>query len=270
MGRRGRCPGSPQAAPRTTACRDEAAPPVRLSARPAGRIARRLLVGAGLVVALWAFGALDRAHADALPARAHGGLVHSSAGLTRPVGRTARLVREAPPRRTTVRSLHRRLGLPRIARTTKAVGLPVIPHAVVSQKRAITAHLTTSGRGEPGCVRSRTARVPTTAHRQTTYAPSTGPPRAGARYARSPLRSKPTGAITHNPPRQTLRAGLAAPVPAPVSGSGEADRGGGKTPSGTGDAPSLARPSSELWTIARQPAVAVRRIRADQPSFSPD
>jgi hypothetical protein len=63
---------------------------------------------------------------------------------------------------------------------------------------------------------------------------------------------------------------LAAPVPAPVSGSGESDFSGGKTSSGTGDVPRISLPVSGLWSIASQPAVRAIRNIADKPSFSPD
>ena len=81
---------------------------------------------------------------------------------------------------------------------------------------------------------------------------------------------KATGTITHAPRPRAERMGLAAPVPAPVSGSGETDCSGGKTSSGAGDTPHISLPVSGLWSIASQPAMRASRNIADKPSFSPD
>ena len=69
MGTHERCPGRPSA-PRTTTCQEsvtQATPPDLRTLHPALRtFARRLLAGAGLVLAFWAFTALSQAHADVL------------------------------------------------------------------------------------------------------------------------------------------------------------------------------------------------------------
>lgn len=276
MGRHPRCPGSPQAAPRTTGCHEEALLSGRSSTWPARRLARRLLVGAGLVVALWAFGALGRAHADTVPPRT---ALIPAAAQPRPILRTIRIAGENPLYRATVRRLPHRLVPPPIDPIAKPPPLPPIRHAVVPKRQAAPYRKETGGGPGTGCVRPRTPISLTPARRRATHAPSTGPlpPTAAARPvvaavrpAPAPLRLKPTGTITHGRPDRIAGVDLAAPVPAPVSGSGGTDGGGVKTPSGTGDVPSFGRPPSGPWTIVPQPAARARRNLADQPSFSPD
>lgn len=276
MGRRDRCPGSPQAAPRTTGCHDEALLSGWSATGPARRLARRLLIGAGLVVALWALGSLGRAHADTVPPRT--ALIPALA-QPRATVRTIRTVADNPLYRATVRRLPRRLVLPPVDPITKTPPLPLIRHAVVPKPQAAPYRNESAGRRDTGCVRPRSPTALPPAHRQATHAPSTRPPPpktvarpvvAVGRPASAPMRLKPTGTITHGRPDRIAGVDLAASVPAPVSGSGGTDGGGVKTPSGTGDVPSFGRPPSGPWTIVPQPAARARRNLADQPSFSPD
>lgn len=80
MGTHERCPGRPSA-PRTTTCQESVTQdtPADLRTHHSALcvLARRLLAGAGLVLAFWALTALSQAHADVLPP-------HSSA-VPRPV-----------------------------------------------------------------------------------------------------------------------------------------------------------------------------------------
>ena len=83
-------------------------------------------------------------------------------------------------------------------------------------------------------------------------------------------RLKPTGVITHAPKRPAVRAAPATPVSAPVSGSGESDCAGGKTPTGAGDVTCVSLRAPGLWSIARRLTVRAGRYVAGKPSFSPD
>lgn len=255
-------------------------------------VVRRLLVGVGMLVGFWAFGALSQAHADGFPPRSYASQQARSA-LRLPSSVTAHPLREtvphllrtarrpvAPARTAVERIRHVRLahrvGLPPVAEIPRAVGRPI-------------AGLHGAARGDPsgssgpygeGChpppADPPPNRPPPPLHRVVPKAAPAvrghphRPVTAPDRVMPPPQRMKPTGTITHTPRPRAERMALAAPVPAPVSGSGESDSSGGKTSSGTGDVPRISLPVSGLWSIAAQPAITASRIIADKPSFSPD
>jgi hypothetical protein len=259
-------------------------------------VARRLLIGVGVLAGFWAFGAFSQAHADAFPPRSSASQQARSA-LRPPSRITAHPLREtvshllrtarrpvtpastAAERVRPVRLAHR-VGLPPVAEVPKAAGRPI-------------AGLHGGARGDPsgssgrqrdgGCHPPPTdpppKNPPPPLHRVVPHAAKAAPAVRGHPHrpvtapdhvTPPPQRMKPTGTITHAPRPRAERMALAAPVPAPVSGSGGSDCSRGKTSSGTGDVPRISLPVSGLWSIAPQPAITASRISADKPSFSPD
>jgi hypothetical protein len=352
MGRNDRCPGSPRPAPRATICQkiDETAMRPLRAARAvcrnsAGRIARHLIIGAGLVITFWtfwAFSASAQARADASPLReplpattapawAHGRTPDHLADHRRvhrripppqvrrfhtpdrawPAPRHPRTARwaaplpvAAPVHRLAARLPHLRLPqagrlpvlrrLPRLAGAAQTIErhvdaeIPIVgdgDHGATSGSSGITqvAYLTVSG---GAC--HRTGRPPHPAADRTAVthprrtAPATRCP-AGHRVceprpydaATTPVAGALghvlTGTITHVPPRRVVRTVPGTPASAPVSGSGDSECSGGKTPTGASeDASWLSFGTPGLWSIAVQRTTRVGRYVADKPSFSPD
>ena len=220
-----------------------------------------------MLVGFWAFGAIAQAHADALPQRS------SAAQQARSAAHPPHL-RTALDRVRPARLIHQ--ADPPVALAPKAADRPG-----ADRHRAARGDPSgSSGRQDGGChPRPRPPYDPPRPfHRAVRHAAAKAAPvvrghrhhTAAHRMTSPPQRIKPTGTITHTPRPRTERLALAAPAPAPVSGSGEGDCSGGKTSSGTGDAPRISIPVSGLWSIAPQPAVTASRIIADKPSFSPD
>jgi hypothetical protein len=250
-------------------------------------VARRLLVGVGVLIGFWAFGALAQAHADTLPARSFAShqprpaldvTAHPLRQTVPHLLRTAR--RPVAPVRTTVERIRpvrlvHRLERSRLAEITKAADRPV--DRLRSAARAHTYG--SSGRQDDGdCHPPPPNEPPPSPQRVVPHAAGAAPALRGRPHGpvavpdgvTPPQRMKPTGTITHLPRPRAERMALAAPMPAPISGSGESGGSGGKTSSGTGDVPRVDLPVSGFWTITSHPAVTVSRIIADKPSFSPD
>lgn len=267
-------------------------------------VARRLLVGVGMLVGFWAFGALAQAHADAFPPRSSASQQAKALYGLRPLSgvtahplreeralhktvphllRTARRpvtrVRTATERVRPVRLAHR-IGLLPVAEVPKAAGRPIAGlHGATRGDPSGSYRRQVDGGCHPPPTGPPPKNPPPPLHRLVPHAAKAAPavrghPRrpvtAPDRLTPPPQRMKRTGTITHAPRPPVERMALAAPVPAPVSGSGESECSGGKTSSGTGDVPRISLPVSGLWSIAPQPATTASRIIADKPSFSPD
>ncbi|MCW2861811.1 MAG: hypothetical protein JWP48_3519 [Actinoallomurus sp.] len=192
-------------------------------------------------------------------------------------------------------TLRDRTGLPRLPDVRRVTGLPGTTVQRAARLPSLTeVHGAVRGAGaltrtrnpysprppsEPGagagCARRWTPAAPARRPGPVTRAAPVDPPRLDpvttgpASRAAAPSRMKRTGAITHTPQRP-VRVSPPTPVPAPVSGSGGSDSGGGKTSSGAGDVPRLSLPACGLWSMAHQTSTMPSRNIADKPSFSPD
>ena len=247
-------------------------------------LVRRLLAGAGLVLAFWAFTALSQAHADPLPphspkaprpphvktptrvtarsgthavSRVPGGLTaRTGTGTKRPVSRILHGARKTVlgTARTPAALVHAAVPATRtrLGGLSHDLGLPKPPPSLT-----------------PPAVQGPVGVPPIGAR---TQRPRPGPVKMGDEPVTSPVRMKLTGTIAPAPRRHDVRPAPTSPmpVPAPVSGAGSGGDSGGKTSSSAGDLPRLRLPAPGLWTLASEPETTIIRNIADKPPFSPD
>ncbi|MGH3381467.1 MAG: hypothetical protein ACRDP6_42735, partial [Actinoallomurus sp.] len=287
----------PQQAPRTTAC--QKINKGEITALYGFRVAclsffirsvRLLLPVAGLVLAFWAFSALTPAHADTLPPHA---IAPARVVPHGPLAANDRTTAVAPALR---RSLH---ALRQHPRRTRAAPLPPVVrrlHVLHTVRRTVRSTGATILRPIQGATPGRTGPLvdPYPAAPEQNDHPACDPPRpappgpsSAVHRARTvpatwsglvhrpetpvaaPFAIKETGTISRAPATR-MRTLPAPPGFAPVSGQGENDCAGGKTPTGTGDVPRVSLRPPGLWCVAHRQDRKIGRNIADKPSCSPD